>query len=319
MNTLVTITEHAVPTSLREALEDAAEFARADRAESTKRAYESDHRLFAAWCRERTLCPLPAQPGAVAAFLADEAKKGRRPSTLGRRTAALKWMHRKSGHPSPTDDERVKSVMSGIKRTIGTAPRKLAPATNDRIIAMQAMTRQDVLGKRDKAILTLGFAIAARRSELVSLDIDHITFCNEGMKVRIKRSKTDQHGMGAEISVPYGEIACPIAALREWLAVAGITEGPIFRSIRRGGHVTNKRLGAKTVREVVKRQAAKVGLNPKDFAAHSLRAGFATSAASAGKSLWKIMDTTRHRSTDTLRGYIRSMDGLKDNACSGLL
>jgi integrase len=167
--------------------------------------------------------------------------------------------------------------------------------------------------------LLLGFSLAARRSELVALDVSDIEECPEGLRVKIRKSKTDQEAAGVTIAVCRGSIACPVAAVLEWLSASGITEGPVFRSIRKGDHVTDRRLSAKTVCAIVKKHADKLGLNAADFGAHSLRAGFLTSAAAKGASVFKMMDVSRHKSVDTLRGYVRHADSFRDHAGAGLL
>ncbi len=316
---LPTVTEHAVPITLRAALETAADLASNSKAASTRTAYASDFRIFEKWCAEQGLAALPANPAAVAGFIADQAARGMKSSTLGRRIAAIKYRHKTAGEASPTDDERVKAVLHGARRTLGVAPRKLAAATSEKVIGMSTLSRSGIAGKRDRAILLLGFAVAARRSELVALNVDDITECPEGLRIRIKRSKTDQTGEGAEIGVCRGSIACPVAALLEWLSAANVTEGAAFRSVRKGGKVTDRRLSAKSVCDIVKKHAGKLGLNSADFGAHSLRAGFLTSAAAAGRSIFKMMDISRHKSVDTLRGYVRSADAFRDHAGMGLL
>jgi integrase len=141
----------------------------------------------------------------------------------------------------------------------------------------------------------------------------------EGLRVRIRKSKTDQEGVGATVAVCRGSIACPVTALKDYLEATNITSGALFRRIRRGNHLTDHRLTAQTICRIVKDHAAKLGLNPKEFGAHSLRAGFATSSAARGANLFKIMSVTRHKSVDTLRGYVRDADLLKDHAAAGLL
>jgi integrase len=215
---------------------------------------------------------------------------------------------------SPTDDERVKAVVRGARRTLGVTARKLAAATAEKTIGMSTLTRGGLAGKRDGAILLLGFALAARRSELVALDVADIEECPEGLRVRIRKSKTDQKGAGTAIAVCRGSIACPVAAVLEWLAASGISEGPVFRSFRKGGKVTGRRLSAKSVCEIVKKHAGKLGLNAADFGVHSLRAGFLTSAAAKGASIFKMMDVSRHKSVDTLRGYVRDANAFRDHA-----
>jgi integrase len=140
----------------------------------------------------------------------------------------------------------------------------------------------------------------------------------DGMKITIRHSKTDQEGAGQTIAIPFGKIACPIAALKEWITAAGIGSGALFRSVKRHGKV-GERLTDQSVSDIVKEHAGRMRLDPKQFAGHSLRAGFLTSAASRGASIFKMMDVSRHRSVDTLRGYVRDAELFKDHAGAGLL
>jgi site-specific recombinase XerD len=227
-------------------LESAADLASNSRAASTRAAYGSDWRIFEGWCAVSSLCSMPALPATVAAFLASEVARGMKPATLGRRLAAIKYRHKFAGEPSPTDDERVKAVLSGAKRSLGTASRKLAPATSEKAIGMATLVRPGLAGLRDRAILLLGFAMAARRSELVALDVEDLEFCDEGVRVAIRRSKTDQEGQGAVVAVCRGSIADLVAAVLDYIKTAGIEFGPLFRRIRRGNHLTDDRLGAET-------------------------------------------------------------------------
>jgi integrase len=175
-----------------------------------------------------------------------------------------------------------------------------------------------VIALRDRALLLLGFAGAFRRSELVALGSDDIEETEDGLKITIRRGKTDQEGSGTTIAILRGTVACPVAGLRAWLDAAGITTGPVFRSIRKGGKVGD-RLTDRSVAKIVKSHAARVGLDPALFAGHSLSAGFLTSAAARGASIFKMMDVSRHRSVDTLRGYVRDAEIFKDHAGIGLL
>jgi len=201
----------------------ATNYARQDKAESTRRAYKSDFDGFRAWCAGRHVNALPALPETVAAFLASEAEAALKPSTIGRRCAAIRYAHKVGGYEPPTASEVVKATLRGIRRTVGVAPRKLAAATAEKVIGMQTLTRRGIIGKRDKALLLLGFSLAARRSELVGLNFDDITECPEGLRARIKKSKTDQESAGAIIAVCRGQIACPVAAVLDWLTAANIT------------------------------------------------------------------------------------------------
>src|SRR4029077_8120674 len=154
---------------------------------------------------------------------------------------------------------------------------------------------------------------------LVALDVEDIEECPEGLRVRIRKSKTDQEGCGAVVAVCRGAIACPVAAVLDYIKAARVTSGALFRRIRRGNHITDHRLGAQTICRIVKDHAAKLGLDPKQYGAHSMRAGFLTSAAAKGANLFKMMDVSRHKSVDTLKGYVRSADAFRDHAGAGLL
>jgi site-specific recombinase XerD len=300
-------------------LEDATQYARAEKAPATRRAYRSDFEIFTGWCENRGALPLPALPESVAAFLASEAKRGVKPSTMARRMAAIRYAHKLAGHASPTASEAVKATLRGIRRTKRAAPNRKAPATADKIAAMAAATGDGVRGLRDRALLLLGFAGAFRRSELVALDAGDVQFCDGGLRVRIRRSKTDQEGEGATIAIVPGSFACPVKATRDWLKSALIKTGPIFRPISKTGRVLNRRLSDRAVAEVVKACAQRVGLKEEDFSGHSLRSGFLTSAARRGASVFKMMDVSRHKSIDTLRIYVRDAEIFRDHAGTGLL
>ena len=170
---------------------------------------------------------------------------------------------------------------------------------------------------RDRALLLLGFA-AFRRSELVALDVADLEETDDGFKVTIRRSKTDQEGHGATIAIVRGHHACPVKAVKAWLA-AGISEGPLFRPVAKGGRLGTQRLSAKAVCEIVKAYAGRLGLKASDFGAHSLRAGFLTSAARRGASVFKMRDVSRHKSMDVLQAYVRDADLFRDHAGEGLL
>lgn len=306
--------------AIYEDLGHANDYARAEKSAATRRAYESDIRHFGLWAQERGLAIVPAEPETVAAYLASEAQRGTKVSTIGRRCAAIKWFHglnRK--YQNPTADERVKAVMRGIRRTHGVAPKRVTPATADRVIALAPHPNGGLTDLRDRALLLLGFAGAFRRSELVALDVADLEAVPEGLRVTIHRAKTDQEGRGSVIAIVRGEVACPVEAVRAWLQAAQISEGAIFRPVRRGGHVQADRLTDRSVANIIKAHAERVGLDPNLFSGHSLRAGFLTSAAKRGASLFKMMATSRQRSVDTLTAYVRDQELFKDHAGAGLL
>jgi site-specific recombinase XerD len=300
-------------------IEAAASYARADKAAATRKAYRTDFELFRSWCAERNVSALPASSESVAAFLATEADRRIKPSTIGRRVAAIRYAHKLADLPVPTDDERVRSTMRGIRRSLGAAPQKKAPATADKIMAMAPTARGCLSDIRDRALLLIGFAGAFRRSELVALDCEHIEETTDGLRVTIQYSKTDQEGIGAIVAIPRGSMACPVAALKAWRDAAGIVTGPVFRPVAKGNRVQPVRLTDRSVAEIVKSHAKRVGLDPTLFAGHSLRSGFLTSAAARGASIFKMADQSRHKSMDTLRGYVRDAEIFKDHAGAGLL
>jgi site-specific recombinase XerD len=315
----VTGTAGTLPAQLTEATQRAGGFAKAEKAPNTRKAYRTDFAIFQAWCAEHGVVALPASPETVAAFIATEAERGTKASTIQRRMAAIRYAHKLAGLPIPTDDERVRATARGIRRTIGTAATKKAPATSDKLLAMVAIQDSSMASLRDRALLLLGFAGAFRRSELVALDVADIVETAEGLRVTIRHSKTDQEGSGATIAIVRGSVACPVAALKTWLATAAISEGPLFRRVNKGDRVLPNRLTAQSVALIVKARAKRIGLKPEDFSGHSLRAGFLTSAAKRGASVFKMMDVSRHRNIDTLKGYVRDGELFTNHAGNGLL
>ena len=319
---LTVVEQPALPAELTATLELAADFAKASKAKATQDAYESDFRIFESWCHPRGLNPLPATAESLCAFLADQATLGKRASTLGRRLAAIRYFHRAAGYETPTSDEKVKAVLSGIRRTIGAAPVRKRAATADIVIVIaMSPTATSLRALRNRAIILLGFAGAFRRSELVALNVEDLEETPEGMLVTLRRSKTDQEGVGRRVAIPRGEIACPVAALRAWLDAAGITEGAIFRRIfnKRAQRMADRRLAPRNVAAIVKQGAARLGFDPSIFGGHSLRAGFVTSAVKRGANLIKITDVTGHRSLEMLKTYSRDAEAFVGHAGAGLL
>jgi integrase len=212
--------------SLEEASSAAVDFARASKSDATRRAYQADAANFVAWCRQHALEPLPASVETIAAYLASLARSGLKASTITRRCAGIRHMHRMAGFEPPTSSEAIKAVLSGIRRSIGTSATRKAPATADAVRCIIGEMPDDLRGLRDRAILLLGFAGALRRSELVALDVSDLEETPEGLLVRIRRSKTDQEGAGDFVSIPHGSRLRPVAGVKAWLQAAGITEGP---------------------------------------------------------------------------------------------
>jgi site-specific recombinase XerD len=321
MSASLTVIETAqnLPAALGPDLTAAVDLARAEKALSTRKAYGTDFRLFKAWCDARQVAALPAAPETVAAFLAAETGNGTKPSTLARRVAAIRYAHKLAGLATPTDSEAVKATLRGIRRTVGAAKVQKAPAIAAKVRAMVALAPESLKGLRERALLLLGFAGAFRRSELVALDVADIAETGTGLLVTIRRSKTDQDGEGVTIAIARGDVACPVRAVREWLDAASIESGPIFRPINKAGTVAADRLTGQSVANIVKAYAGLAGYDANLFSGHSLRSGFLTSAAAKGASIFKMMDVSRHKSVDTLRGYVRDAELFKDHAGAGLL
>ena len=298
-------------------LDRAERYAQSALAPSTRRAYEQDWLLFATWCAERRVVAIPAQPASVAAFLAAEADRGFRPVTIGRRAAAIAAAHRAQDHPNPCDSGAVAAVMSGIRREHGTRPlRKAAPLELDPLARLlEPIDTATLAGQRDRALLLLGFAAALRRSELVALDVEDLELDPaRGLKIVIRKSKSDQDQAGAQVAVPYARARdrCAVRALHAWLEAASIHHGPVFRQMRRGDKLTDQRLTDQSVALIVKRRAQAGGLPPTFLSGHSLRAGYATAAAAAGIEERKIANVTRHKNLPVLRGYIRAATAFDD-------
>ena len=302
------------------------DYQRSSKAASTVRAYRGDALVFERWSALYGVPSLPTSPATVAAFLVHEAESGRKMSTLGRRVAAIRYAHKLAGHPDPTDDEGVRAAMQGARRKVGVAPNQKAAATDSILMMMLAHTPSTLTGKRDRAILALGFAGAFRRSELVALDVADLVDNPAGLRVQIRKSKTDQEGRGFEKAIPHGRAIRPVALVREWLNAAGITEGPVFRPVSRAGRVRGvanlaspPRLTTRTVANLIKQYAKAAGFDASTFSAHSLRAGFITTAAERGADMARIMDVSGHRDPATVLRYIRRANAFKGHAGSSFL
>jgi integrase len=176
-----------------------------------------------------------------------------------------------------------------------------------------------LIGKRDRALLALGFAGAFRRSELVALEVADLIEVADGLRVVIRHSKTDQEGQGAKIAIPRCYRLRPVEAVQTWLAAAEINAGPEFRAVARGGRVGAEALSPYAASLVIKQRIAAIGLDPATYSGHSLRSGFLISAAEAGASLFKLTEVSRHKSLDTLRGYVRRVDLFKERAGAAFL
>ncbi|MEN9933432.1 MAG: hypothetical protein RLZZ387_11 [Chloroflexota bacterium] len=302
---------------LQPTAERARAYALKGKAASTQRAYRTDWAHFTAWCAEHDRQPLPATPATIILYVCDLAEHVK-VATIDRRLTSIGQAHKMAKLPLPTKDVDVELTMRGIRREKGVAPDVKAPAVTDIIRQMVEALPETVQGTRDSALLLIGFAGAFRRSELVSLDVADVQFTNDGVIARLRRSKTDQEGQGMTKGIPYGSIphTCPVRALRRWLEMSSLTEGPLFRPIDRHGNIRPRRLTDHSVARIVKRAAGAAGLDPKQFSGHSLRAGLATAAAQAGVSERVIMQQTGHKNLAVLRRYIREGSLFRENAAA---
>jgi site-specific recombinase XerD len=308
-------------TALASVVDKARQFAANSKAKNTIRAYQADWEHFRGWCAEYQACALPATPATVALYIADLASTAK-VATITRRLAAISKAHQAAGCESPCTMKHaaVKEVLDGIKRTKTTAQTGKAALLTDSLRSLMRAIPDSLLGKRDAALLLLGFAGGFRRSELVALTIADIEHCDDGVKVTLRRSKTDQEGQGRVVGIPHGSNPqlCPVRALRHWLDAASIASGPLFRSVDRHGNVSSSALTDQMVGRVLKRYCADAGLKVAEFGAHSLRAGMATQAAINGASERSIMRQTGHKSAAMVRRYIRDSELFRDNAAGRL-
>ncbi len=305
------------PATFETLTNTAAQFALESKSENTRRGYRADWSDFTAWCGLHDRPSMPAAPETLSAYVTElAAVRGLKASTIQRRLAAIAEAHKLAGFASPTEDAHFRATWKGIRRAYGTAQQGKAAATTPDVRAMAEALPDNLKGIRDRAILLVGFAGAFRRSELVNLDREDVQFPREGLTITLRRSKTDQEGAGAEIGIPYGSNpdTCPVRALEAWVEASEVDSGPLFRPINRHGQVQDSRLTAQSVALIVKNAATLAGLDPTDYAGHSLRSGLATAAAEAGVNEREIMQQTRHKSLPTVRKYIRRGSLFRDNA-----
>jgi integrase len=289
------------------------ELLRASIAENTRRAYRSDIAHFVAWGGS-----IPTEAQVVATYLADWA--GRLAvASLARRVASISRAHTSQGLRSPTRSDLVTGTLKGIRRKYGVAQHQVTPILREDLIAMVSDVT-GIKGIRDRALLLLGFAGAFRRSELVSLNVEDLEFVDRGLLVNLRRSKTDQEGEGRKLAIPFARgPMCPVRATKVWLEYAEITEGAIFRSLNRHEGMLPSRLSSNAVALIVKERVSQIGMDPRKYSGHSLRAGLITSAARLGVSVWKIKAQSGHRSEAMVSRYVRDEDLFNNNAAGAVL
>ncbi len=301
-------------------------YASASRAASTRDKYNRAWDAFDAWCGAQGLAALPAHPGSVAVYLARRAEGGLSPAALGVALAAIGWVHRQAGHLPPHRAEGgnvVADVLAGARRTHGRPPRRKAAADAAVLAAVLAVHARcaDLRALRDRAVLVFGMACCLRRSELVALEVPDLERVPEGLRVTMRRSKTDQEGRGAVVAVPDGTAAAAGGGAGERGShAAGVAEGPVFRRLSRDGtRATPEPMSDRAVARVVQARVAAAGLDPTAFGGHSLRAGFITAAAAAGASAFRMREVSRHKSIQVLADYVRQARAFEDHPGEGFL
>ncbi len=331
----------AVPTSDPLALVDAAllneeeaHYVSAARASNTLRGYRSDWKEWCAWCTSTHVDPLASGPAALSRYLTFLAGHGAAVGTMSRRLSAIRFAHRIHDLGDPTANARVVAVWEGIRRTHGAPPEQatpLMPPELFQVLDACPVTRiwktrgrppePDLAGARDRALLLVGFVGAFRRSELASLDVEHVVEHPNGLVLSIRRSKTNQFGTEPELVVvprAGNRQRCAVHALQRWMTLAGLTTGPIFRGVTKGNRPTARALHPESINQLVQAAVARADLDPARYSAHSLRAGFVTYAHLRGASDRAIAHQTRHRSLATLGAYVRVHEAWEDNAATQL-
>ena len=276
------------------------------KAANTLRAYQADFKDFSAFCSNNGLSFMPTEPKIVSLYLTHLSATSKF-STLKRRIASISVIHKIKGHYLDTKHPIIMENLHGIKRVKGSHQKAKKPILiNELKLIINQINQEKIETKKykNKALILIGFAGGFRRSELVSIEYDDLDFVPEGVKIFIKRSKTDQSGEGMTKGIPYfsNPEYCPVLSLKNWLDISKIKEGRIFK------------LSDKSVALILKKYASLAGLDEKKYSGHSLRSGFATSAAEFGAEERSIMAMTGHKSTQMVRRYIQEANLFKNNA-----
>ena len=289
------------------------------KANNTLRAYKSDFKDFGTFCAKHGLNSLPSEPKVISLYLTHLSKKSKI-STLRRRLVSIGMVHKIKGHYLDTKHPIIVENLMGIRRVKGSIQKGKKPLLISHlksiINVIDEQKIEDIKKFRDKSILLIGFGGGFRRSEIISIDYEDLEFVNEGLKITIRKSKTDQFGEGMIKGLPYfdKETYCPIVNLKKWLKITKIKSGPIFRRFSKGLSLTNKRLTDQSVVLLIKEYLQLAGIENKNFAGHSLRSGFATVAADSGADERSIMAMTGHKSNQMVRRYIKEANIFKHNA-----
>jgi site-specific recombinase XerD len=287
---------------------------------NTVRAYKSDFKDFELFCAQNGFKSLPSEPKIVSLYLTNLSTKEAKMSTLKRRLVSIGVIHKLKGYYLDTKHPSIIENVMGIKRRKGSIQKGKKPLliNNLKIIinVIDELKKEEIKKIRDRSIILIGFSGGFRRNEIVSLDYDDLDFVTEGLKINLKRSKTDQFGDGSVKALPYFNSTqyCPVVSLKKWIEISKISSGPLFRRFTKGSNLTNKRLTDQTVALLIKEYLDLAGIDSKNYSGHSLRSGFATSAAESGAEERSIMTMTGHKSTEMVRRYIKEANLFKNNA-----
>ena len=318
---LITLS-HLSP-GLEDLIQKANDLIRAAKAPSTRKAYQSDFRIYDSWCADHGLTSLPSAPETIAIYIASCVVAHLAPATIARRLASISKAHQAAGFedsPASTKHFVVGEVLKGARRTLGVAQKCKDPLLLNDILRLLAACPKNLLGLRDRSLILTGFSGAFRRSELCAMAVSDLCFSDSGLVINVPRSKADQEQAGEKVAIPFGEHeeTCPIKALREWLVAAKVTQGAVFRAVDRYSNVAANGLHRDSIAAIFKTAAMRAGMNAANIAGHSVRAGMATQAALNGSSERAIAKTTRHRSRRVLRRYIRPGEMFRENASASL-
>ena len=294
------------------------------KANNTIRAYKSDFNDFSLFCARNGFKSLPSEPKIVSLYLTHLSTKEAKMSTLKRRLVSIGVIHKLKGHYLDTKHPSIIENIMGIKRRKGSIQKGKKPLiiSNLKILinVIDQYNNHEIMRLRDRSIILIGFSGGFRRNEIVSLDFDDLDFVSEGLKINLKRSKTDQFGEGSVKGLPYFDNSqyCPVLSLKKWIEISKIDSGPLFRRFSKGSKLTVNRLTDQTVALLLKKYLKLAGIESKHYSGHSLRSGFATSAAEAGAEERNIMAMTGHKSPEMVRRYIKEANLFKNNPLNKL-
>ena len=293
---------------------------KSSKANNTVRAYKSDFNDFGLFCAKNGFKSLPTAPDIISLYLSHLSSKEAKVSTLKRRLVSIKMVHKLKGHYLDSKNPIIIETLMGIKRRKGSIQRGKKPllinSLKQIINVIDQQNKGEIKKFRDRSIILIGFSGGFRRNEIVSLDCEDLDFVQEGLKINIRRSKTDQFGEGFTKALPYFDSSkyCPVVSLKNWIEISKINSGPVFRRFIKGSKLSENRLTDQTVALLIKEYLNLAGIDSKNYSGHSLRSGFATSAAESGVEERSIMEMTGHKSTEMVRRYIKEANLFKNNA-----